>query len=133
MAFHAHISTGAWAIGLWWPRFWDISRTHRHNSINQSMRWFRPVRPSCFFFFARSALVTDKILLCPEILLPICLLLSIFVYFGTFLRTRVAKCFTNSSKRFRCAVMLENEQVFWSCIHHVRTCTYFAQLAWAAA
>jgi hypothetical protein len=48
-------------------------------------------------------------------------------------RIRIAKCFTNSSKRFRCEVMLENEHTFCLWKHHVRTCTAFEQLAWAAA
>jgi hypothetical protein len=43
-------------------------------------------------------------------------------------RTRIAKCFTNSSKRFRCEVTFENEQTFCSWIHHVRTCTAVAKL-----
>jgi hypothetical protein len=34
---------------------------------------------------------------------------------------------------FRCEVMFENEHTFRSWMHHVRTCTAFAQLAWAAA
>jgi hypothetical protein len=29
-------------------------------------------------------------------------------------RTRIAKCFTNSNKRFRCEVMFENEHTFCS-------------------
>jgi hypothetical protein len=48
-------------------------------------------------------------------------------------RIRIAKCFTSSSKRFRCEVMFENEHTFHSWIRHVCTCTTFAQLAWAAA
>jgi hypothetical protein len=48
-------------------------------------------------------------------------------------RIRIAKCFTYSSKWFQREVMSENEHTFWSCIHHVRTCTASAQLAWAAA
>jgi hypothetical protein len=50
-----------------------------------------------------------------------------------FVRMRIAKCFTNSSKRFRCEVMFDNEHTFCSWIHHVRICTAFAQLVWAAA
>jgi hypothetical protein len=48
-------------------------------------------------------------------------------------RIRTAKCFTNSSSRFRCEVTFENEHTFCSWIHHIRTCIAFAQLAWAAA
>jgi hypothetical protein len=48
-------------------------------------------------------------------------------------RIRIVKCFTNSSKRFRCEVTFENEHSFCSWIHHVRTCTAFVPLAWAAA
>jgi hypothetical protein len=48
-------------------------------------------------------------------------------------RICIAKCFTNNSKQFWCEVMFENEQTFCSWIHHVRTCTAFKQLAWAAA
>jgi hypothetical protein len=44
-------------------------------------------------------------------------------------RIRIAKCFTKSSRRFRCEVMFENEHTFCSWIHHVRTCTAFT---WAA-
>jgi hypothetical protein len=46
---------------------------------------------------------------------------------------RTAKCFTNSSKRFRCEVMFENEHTFCLWINHVLISTAFAQLAWAAA
>jgi hypothetical protein len=38
-------------------------------------------------------------------------------------RIRTAKCFTNSSKRFRCEAKFENEHTFCLLIHHVRTCT----------
>jgi hypothetical protein len=38
-------------------------------------------------------------------------------------RTRIAKCFTNSSKQFRCEVIFENEHTYCSWIHHVRTRT----------
>jgi hypothetical protein len=48
-------------------------------------------------------------------------------------RIRIVKWFTNSSKRLRCEVTFENERTLCSWIHHVRTCTSFAQLAWAAA
>jgi hypothetical protein len=42
---------------------------------------------------------------------------------GHFLvRIRIAKCFTNSNKRFRCEVMFENEHTFCPWIHHIRTC-----------
>jgi hypothetical protein len=50
-----------------------------------------------------------------------------------FARIRIAKCFMNSSKRFRCEVMFENEHTFCSSIHRVCICTDFAQLAWSAA
>jgi hypothetical protein len=36
-------------------------------------------------------------------------------------RISIAKCFTNSSKRFRCEVMFENEHTFCSWIHHVHS------------
>jgi hypothetical protein len=45
-----------------------------------------------------------------------------------FVTIRTAKCFANSSKRFRCEVMFENEHTFCSWIHHVRTCTALACL-----
>jgi hypothetical protein len=68
---------------------------------------------------------THKHLLCSEVLLPAGVLLSYYFL----VRIRIAKCFTNSSKRFRCEVMFENEHTFCSWIHHVRTCTAFAQLS----
>jgi hypothetical protein len=42
-------------------------------------------------------------------------------------RIRIAKSFTNSSKRFRCKVMFDNEHKICSWIHHVRICTAFEQ------
>jgi hypothetical protein len=48
-------------------------------------------------------------------------------------RIRIAKCFTNSSKRYRSKGMFENEHTFCSWIHHVRIWTAFAQLEWAEA
>jgi hypothetical protein len=83
---------------------------------------------SCFV--ARWALVTDKHFLRCEILLPVCVLLSSSVLPS---QDIIVKCFTNSSKRFRCEIMFENEHTLCSWIHHVRTYTAFAQLAWAAA
>jgi hypothetical protein len=44
-------------------------------------------------------------------------------------RIRVVKFFTKSSKRFRCEVMLKNGRTFCAWIHHLCTCTAFAQLA----
>jgi hypothetical protein len=48
-------------------------------------------------------------------------------------RIHIDKCFMNSSKRFWCKVMSENEHTFCSWIHNVCTCIAFAQLAWAAS
>jgi hypothetical protein len=48
-------------------------------------------------------------------------------------RICIAKCITNSSRWFQCELMFENVHMFCSWIHHVRTCTAFVQLAWAAA
>jgi hypothetical protein len=41
-------------------------------------------------------------------------------------RIRTTKCFTNSSKRFRCELMFKNEHAFCSWINHVCICTAFA-------
>jgi hypothetical protein len=60
-------------------------------------------------------------LLRPEIMLPVGVLL--FYIFYVLVRIRIAKCFLNNSKWFRCIVMLENEHRFCLCIHHVRNCT----------
>jgi hypothetical protein len=57
-----------------------------------------------------------------------CLLIRYFL-----VRIRIAKFFANRSKRYRCKVVSENEHTICSWIHHVHTCTAFAQLAWAAA
>jgi hypothetical protein len=62
------------------------------------------------------------------LLLVYCCLIRCFL-----VRLRISKYFTNSSKQFRSEAMFENEHTFCSWIHHVRTCTAFAQLAWAAA
>jgi hypothetical protein len=51
---------------------------------------------SCFV--TQWALVTDKHFLCPEILLPFGVLSCSYFL----VRIRIAKCFTDSSKRFRC-------------------------------
>jgi hypothetical protein len=48
-------------------------------------------------------------------------------------KIHIAKYFKNSSKRFRCEVMFDNEHTFCSCKYHVRICTAFAQLTLAAA
>jgi nitrate reductase gamma subunit len=63
-----------------------------------------------------------KHLLHPEMLLPVGVLFS---YSVLVVRIRIAKCFTNSSKWFRCEVMFENEHTFFSWTHHVCTCTVF--------
>jgi hypothetical protein len=44
-------------------------------------------------------------------------------------RIRIVKCFTTSSKRFRCEVMFENEHAPCSWINHVCSWTAFAQIA----
>jgi hypothetical protein len=63
-----------------------------------------------------------------KILLPIGVLLSYSVpYF--LVRVRIAKCFTNSNKRFQYKVIYGNKQTLCSLIYHVRTCTAFSQLA----
>jgi hypothetical protein len=48
-------------------------------------------------------------------------------------RIRIAKCFTDSGKRFRCEAIFENEHTLCSWKHRVRICTAFVKLAWAAA
>lgn len=37
-------------------------------------------------------------------------------------RIRIAKCFTNSIRRFRCEVTFDDENTFWSWIRHVCSC-----------
>jgi hypothetical protein len=48
-------------------------------------------------------------------------------------RVRIATRFTNSSERFLCEVMLENEHMFCPWIQPARTCRASAQLTTAAA
>jgi hypothetical protein len=48
-------------------------------------------------------------------------------------RKCITKFFTKSIKWFQCKVLLKNEHIFCSWIHHVLTCTAFMQLVWAAA
>jgi hypothetical protein len=66
---------------------------------------------------------------------PKCCYQSVYCYLirNFLVRTRIAKCFTNGSKRFRCKVMFENEHSFCSRIHHIRISTAFPHLAWASA
>jgi hypothetical protein len=46
---------------------------------------------------------------------------------------RVAECCMNISKRLCFEAVFENAHTFWTSMHHVRTCTASAQLAWAVA
>jgi hypothetical protein len=109
---------------------WTLSRTKRWN---QWQYWiFAAVSRCCSWrtawnrygrnfscFVARWALVTGKHLLCPEMLLPVGVL---FLIRYILVRIRIAKCFTNSSKRFRCEVMFENEHAFCLCSHLFSVC-----------
>jgi hypothetical protein len=76
---------------------------------------------SCFF--ARWALVADK-----HFCVPKCCYQSVYCYLIRYflVRIRNAKCFANSSKRFLCVVMFENEHTFCSWIHHICTCSFCA-------
>lgn len=62
----------------------------------------------------------------PHCLLSSCVLKFCYQYF--LIRVRITKCFTKSSKRFRCEIMLENANTFCSWIHQTRTCRDSKQL-----
>jgi hypothetical protein len=53
---------------------------------------------------------------------------SVYCFLTRYILVRIhtAKCFTNSSKGFRSEEIFEDEHMFCSLIHHVRTCTTFA-------
>jgi hypothetical protein len=76
---------------------------------------------SCFV--SLWALVTDKHFLRPE-----CCYQTMYCFIPYFLvRIRITKCYTNSGKRVRCEVALENKRTFLYRIHYDRTCTSFEQ------
>jgi hypothetical protein len=104
---------------------WTVSRTKRRNqwqylilaAVSRCCSWCTALNRCARNFSYFVAHVTNKHFLYPEILLPVGALLS----YTVLVRIRIAKCFTNSRKQFRCEVMFKNEHTMFGPAQLLRT------------